>query len=109
MIAHAMDIEFPCVSYPRSRGVGREAEEIQRQEIQIEEDPPGSEAKLRASVAAIAAALVDSRIENWDGHGAAPASLASARYAALLLNEVLLAAPESPDVSIDPDGEVALE
>jgi hypothetical protein len=109
MSAVPMETDFYCVSYPRSRGVGREAKDIQLQEIRIEHDAPGSVAKLRAAVAAIAAAIFGSRVPNWDGHGAAPANAASARYAVLILREVLFVAPEIPEVSIDPDGEVALE
>lgn len=109
MSAIAMDADLYCVSYPRSRGVGPEANEIQRQEIRIEREAPGSGAKLRAAVAAIAAAFVECSAPDWDGHGAAPANLASARHAVLLLREVLLVVPEAPEVSIDPDGETALE
>lgn len=109
MSASAMDVDVACVSYPRSRGVGSEAKEIQRQEIRIEFEAPGSGAKLSAAIAAILSALADSRSPDWDGYGAAPASMSSVRQAILLLREVLLVVPDIPRVSIDPDGEVAFE
>jgi hypothetical protein len=107
-----MDMPAALISYPRSRAVGREAQEIKRQEIKIEKamlEPPGSGGKLRAAIIALASAFYECNSQDWDGHGAAPASFESVRYAILLLKEVVSVAREIPDVSIHPDGEVALE
>lgn len=102
----AMDADLAFISDPRSRAVGREAKEIQRQEIGIEREilqAPGSGARQRAAIFSILNAVHE------QGEKEAPASFASARYAIAMLKDLLLIAQELPHVSVDPDGEISLE
>jgi hypothetical protein len=109
MSACVMDFGVALTSYPRSRAVGDEANEIQRQEIDIEREMlrPFGRAQLRAAIASVLSAAVERNSPDWDGYGARPASMASAQYAVQVLKEALLYAA-APEVSVDPDGEVAL-
>ncbi len=92
-------------SYPRSRAVGREAKEIQHEEIGAEREileAPGTGAAQRAGILAILQAMQE--------HGEhAQVTFESAQRAIDMLRGLLLISGELPGVSIDPDGEVSLE
>lgn len=109
MSAYAIELDVGELWYPRSRAVGGAAAVVRQQEIGIERAAPGFFAKLHAAVASLLAVVAESDIPDWDGYGAEPANRASVRHAALLLREVLLIEPRIPQVTIDPDGEVAFE
>ena len=47
-------------------------------------------------------------VANWDGYGALPVNEQSAAYAAEMIR-MMDAVPEIPQISVDPDGEVAFE
>ncbi|MEK6373873.1 MAG: hypothetical protein AABO58_14400 [Acidobacteriota bacterium] len=104
-------IDVVRLPHPSSGAVGDEAKEIQREEESIDEEilrAVLSGAKLRSSLRALATAVSERRFADWDGYGAKPASISSMMYAIGLLKRLPPEAPE-PDISIDPDGEVALE
>lgn len=65
---------------------------------------------LGEAISRLIQASEDAGAEDWDGEGAARVQQASVHYAARVLN--LLACdpffPEVPEVSVDPDGEIAL-
>ena len=109
MSACAIELDVADVSYPRSRAVGGAAAAVQQQELGIERAAPGFFAKLHAAAASLRTVAADSAVPDWDGYGAEPVNGASVRHAALLLREVLLIQPTIPQVTIDPDGEVAFE
>lgn len=107
MTACLMDTGTALTAYPRSRAVGQEAREIRQQEINIEREmlKPLAGGRLRAVIATILAEVGEHNSQNSDD--ALPASMESVRNAFLVLKEALLLAP-APEVTIDPDGEVAL-
>jgi hypothetical protein len=109
MSACVIELDVAEVPYPRSRTVGPTAAIVREKELGIEREAPGFFAKLHAGVASLLAAAADSAVYDWDGYGAAPVDASAVRHAAQLLREVLLVASEIPQVTIDPDGEVALE
>ena len=109
MSACAIEMDVADVPYHRSRAVGGAAAVVREREIGIEREAPGFFAKLHAAVASLLTAAADSGLQDWDGYGAAPADASSVHHATLLLREVLLVVSEIPQVTIDPDGEVAFE
>lgn len=67
----------------------------------------GEEARRKAlQELRLAAANADH--SNWDGYGAAPVSAAAVDHAERLLHALPVTLP-SPEIAIDPDGEVALD
>jgi hypothetical protein len=52
--------------------------------------------------------LEESARENWDGYGALPAQVAAYDYAVALLASLPAMIP-TPDISVDPDGEIAFD
>lgn len=99
------------LTYPRSRAVGCEAKEVQRQEMGVEIEifeAPGSGAKVRSTVAAILTISERAARADWDGHGGKPANWDSVLHAINVAKRLASDVPE-PEISIDPDGEVAME
>jgi hypothetical protein len=82
---------------------------VQQQELGIQLAAPGFFAKLNAAVANLLTVATEAGVQDWNGYGAEPVNGASVRHAVFLLREVLLIAPKIPQVTIDPDGEVAFE
>lgn len=62
----------------------------------------------REARAELDAARTEATVEDWDGHGARPMSLASYELAKRFLGALPTWSPP-PEVSVDPDGEVALD
>lgn len=52
--------------------------------------------------------VADSSVDNWDGYGSSAVSAVTARKATYLLRSLPSTVP-SPEVSADPDGEIAFE
>src|SRR5688572_1575275 len=94
-----------------SRAVGSEARRIRKQEVAIEKHflrAVEMGAGLRASYDAIRRALAEHAEPDWDGYGAVPVSPVAAEHA-LRLIKLLPLGTRPPEVTVDPDGEIALE
>ncbi len=104
-------IDAVFVSPPRIFAVENDAKEIDHREAIIDEEMLNavlSGAKLRSSLSALATVFVECSVPDWDGYGAKPANVSSLAYAFKFLKHLPPEFPE-PDISVDPDGEIALE
>lgn len=72
----------------------------------VEDDERTTRGVLVSS--ALATAIKETRAENWDGYGALPVSMVAVGNARIFL-QMLPSSMPSPDVGVDPDGEVSFE
>jgi len=92
-------------------GVGPDAVAIERQQQQFTAhalDTPGTGALALSRITAVVDAAARASRPDWDGYGARPANLDSVRYAGSFLT-LLPANYATPEVGVDPDGDVSLE
>lgn len=96
---------------PPERGVSRAAADLAQRISSLAvslREPLSLGGDYRAALAALKDAAAEAAAGDWDGYGAAAVSPGAVRNAEILLAALPTRIP-APEVSIDPDGEVALE
>jgi len=99
------------ISIPPDHGVGPEGRELRQRVVEAGDEVLRSEThgdSLRRSLSAIDGVCAECSVENWDGYGAGPVSEATRYYARQFVRMLPTSMP-IPEISAEPDGEIAFE
>lgn len=109
-ITLTLESGFPSSSSVLDRGLSEDARKLRLMSVMLTDFTPSyaRQDRVRGAIRALKAAFVLSLEESWDGYDAKAARPEALRFAIEFLGSLSSSTP-IPEISIDSDGDVALE